>query len=110
MTVLPVDYGPLVRDLIRRAAVRRQPASGTFELTERCNLSCRMCYVCQPSADAVWRSRELPAAQWLALAQQAAENGMVFLLLTGGEIFLRPDFFELYTPLTRMGLMLSLFT
>jgi radical SAM protein with 4Fe4S-binding SPASM domain len=35
---------------------------------------------------------------------------MVFLLLTGGEVFLRPDFFEIYDPLTRMGLVLSLFT
>jgi len=36
--------------------------------------------------------------------------GMVFLLLTGGEVFLRPDFFEIYSPLTRMGLILTLFT
>ena len=48
--------------------------------------------------------------QWLELARQAVDNGMVFLLLTGGEVFLRPDFFEIYTPLTRMGLVLTLFT
>ena len=30
---LPTDYGPLVRELHRRAAVRRQPVNGTFELT-----------------------------------------------------------------------------
>jgi radical SAM protein with 4Fe4S-binding SPASM domain len=46
----------------------------------------------------------------LDLARQAIDSGMVFLLLTGGEVFLRPDFFELYTPLTRMGLILTLFT
>ncbi len=44
------------------------------------------------------------------LAREAVDNGMVFLLLTGGEVFLRPDFFEIYTPLTRLGLMLTLFT
>jgi radical SAM protein with 4Fe4S-binding SPASM domain len=35
---------------------------------------------------------------------------MIFLLLTGGEPLLRPDFFAIYEPLTRMGLVLTLFT
>lgn len=107
---LPTDYGPLVRELDRRAAAQRQPVNGTFELTERCNLVCRMCYVRHSAGDAVRRAKELSAAAWLELAHQAVDNGMVFLLLTGGEVFLRPDFFEIYTPLTRLGLLLTLFT
>jgi len=107
---LPTDYGPLVRELHRRAAERRQPINGTFELTERCDLACRMCYLSQAPGDAALRAKELSAAAWLKLARQAADNGMVFLLLTGGEVFLRPDFFEIYTPLTRLGLVLTLFT
>ena len=107
---LPTDYGPLVRELHRRAAAQRQPVNGTFELTERCNLACRMCYVCQSPHDAARRAKELSAVAWLELARQAVDNGMVFLLLTGGEVFLRPDFFQIYEPLTRMGLVLTLFT
>ncbi|MCX6842063.1 MAG: radical SAM protein [candidate division WOR-3 bacterium] len=107
---LPTDYGPLVRELHRRAAARGQPVNGSFELTERCNLTCRMCYIRQSPGDAARRAEELSAAAWLELARQAVDNGMVFLLLTGGEIFLRPDFFELYTPLTRLGLVLLLFS
>lgn len=110
MTTLPTDYGPLVRELHKRAAACRQPINGTFELTERCNLACRMCYVCQAPGDGAQHAKELTAAAWLELARQAVDNGMIFLLLTGGEMFLRPDFFELYTPLTRLGLMLTLFT
>jgi radical SAM protein with 4Fe4S-binding SPASM domain len=110
MTTLPTDYGPLVHELHRRAAERRQPVNGTFELTSRCNLACRMCYVCHPAGDSARRARELPASAWLSLARQAMDHGMVFLLLTGGEVFLRPDFFEIYQPLTRMGLILTLFT
>ncbi len=56
------------------------------------------------------QSKELIAAQWLKLARQAKDSGMVFLLLTGGEVFLRPDFFEIYQPLTRLGFILTLFT
>lgn len=107
---LPTDYGRLVDELHRRAAASRQPVNGTFELTERCNLACRMCYVCKTPSDVAQRSGELSAAAWLELARLAMDNGMVFLLLTGGEVFLRPDFFELYTPLTRLGLIITLFT
>ena len=110
MSTLPGTYGPLVRELHRRAAERRQPLNGTFELTERCNLSCRMCYVRRAPGDGALRQQELSPSQWLELARQAVDGGMVFLLLTGGEVFLRPDFFEIYTPLTRLGLVLTLFT
>jgi radical SAM protein with 4Fe4S-binding SPASM domain len=104
------EYGSLVRELLRRAALDRQPAHGAFELTSRCNLSCRMCYVRQAAGDLPKVAKELPASAWLELARQAVDNGMVFLLLTGGEILLRRDFFEIYEPLTRMGLVLALFT
>lgn len=107
---LPTDYVPLMAELCRRAATHHQPVSGTFELTERCNLTCRMCYVCQASGDIARRSNELSAATWVELARQAVDAGMVFLLLTGGEVFLRRDFFELYLPLTQMGIEITLFT
>lgn len=109
-SALPAEYGPLARELHRRAAKLRQPVNGTFELTERCNLACRMCYVRHPLGDAAQRARELSAAQWLELARQANEGGMAFLLLTGGEPFVRPDFFDIYSPLARMGIFLTLFT
>jgi radical SAM protein with 4Fe4S-binding SPASM domain len=106
----PPAYGPLVQQLHARAATQRQPVNGTFELTTRCNLFCRMCYNRHNCGDIATQSTELSASEWLELARQAKESGMVFLLLTGGEVFLRPDFFEIYEPLTRMGLMITLFS
>ena len=110
MTGTPPEYGALIREMLRRAALVRQPAHGAFELTGRCNLSCRMCYVRQAACDPARVAGELPASAWLEMARQAVDHGMVFLLLTGGEVFVRRDFFEIYEPLTRMGLVLSLFT
>ncbi len=110
MTETPPDYGSLMREMLRRAALDRQPAHGAFELTSRCNLSCRMCYVRHPAADRQQAARELPAYAWLELARQAVDNGLVFLLITGGEVLVRRDFFEIYEPLTRMGLVLALFS
>lgn len=103
----PTEYGALVKEMLRRAAIVRQPAHGTFELTSRCNLFCRMCYIRHAPGNP---TKELSASNWLDLARQAVANGMVFLLLTGGEVFLRRDFFEIYEPLTQMGLVLALFT
>jgi radical SAM protein with 4Fe4S-binding SPASM domain len=110
MTEMISAYGALVTEMLKRAAMDRQPAHGAFELTSRCNLSCRMCYVRHAAGDMTQLALELRASAWLELARQAVDNGMVFLLLTGGEVFLRRDFFEIYEPLTRMGLVLALFT
>ncbi len=81
------------------------PIGATFELTARCNFNCPMCYVHLNQADA---SQELTAQQWISLAQEARDQGMVFVLLTGGEPFIRKDFFEIYGALKRMGLLVSI--
>ena len=95
---------------LQLAAKKRQPAQGTFELTSRCNLFCPMCYIREPAGNKTIASKELSASSWLKLAREAVDHGMVFLLLTGGEVFLRRDFFEIYGPLTHMGLVISLYT
>lgn len=84
------------------------PIAGNFELTARCNFQCPMCYV-HLSREAVEASgKELTAAQWIDIARQAADRGMIFALLTGGEPFVRKDFFEIYEAMKAMGLMISI--
>ncbi len=92
------------------AAKRRVPLIGTLELTARCNLSCRMCYIRRDGADPSVSAGELGAEAWLDVARQALDAGTLFLLLTGGEPLIRPDFWEIYDPLSRMGFFLTLFT
>ena len=104
------EYSLLTDHVLNRAAEAGIPVSGAFELTSRCNLQCRMCYIRHEATDAAARAQELSAAEWLGLAQDATSAGMVFLLLTGGEVLLRPDFPDLYEPLTELGLNLTLFT
>lgn len=82
------------------------PVAGNFELTSRCNFNCKMCYV----HDNQNVHGELGAKEWLALGKEAADSGMVFLLLTGGEPFLREDFFEIYSGLKKLGLLISINT
>lgn len=84
------------------------PVSGTFELTPRCNFDCKMCYVHLTAEEQRKRGPELSCDQWLSLASDARDAGMVFLLLTGGEPLVRPDFPKLLSELKKMGLFVSI--
>lgn len=82
------------------------PLAGNFELTSRCNFNCKMCYV----HDNQNTQGELSAQEWIELGREAVGRGMVFLLLTGGEPFLREDFCDIYVGLKKLGLLLSINT
>jgi radical SAM protein with 4Fe4S-binding SPASM domain len=89
---------------------RRLPVHGTLETTFRCNLDCVHCYVNQPVADRAARERELTTARLLSLVDEIAEAGCLSLLLTGGEVLVRPDFPEVYLHALRRGLRVTVFT
>ena len=86
------------------------PIGGNFELTARCNFNCPMCYVHLSNDDIEAMGKELTARQWIDIAKAAKDRGMVFVLLTGGEPFVRKDFFEIYDAMKEMGLMISINT
>ena len=96
----------MVKYLHNKAICEGIPVSGTFELTQRCNFGCEMCYV----HDCSQKSDPLSADDWLNLAEQAKEAGTVFLLLTGGEPLLRDDFEYIYKSLAKMGFLISINT
>jgi len=84
------------------------PFSGGFELTPRCNLRCRMCYVRESGNDSL--RQELTAEQWIEIGKMLVDKGALSLYLTGGEPLLRDDFRELYEGLNRIGFRITLFT
>lgn len=97
------------RFLQRKATALRIPINATFELSPQCNFHCPMCYVHLSDAELKATGRRLLTAdEWLTIAREAREEGMLYLLLTGGEPFLRPDFREIYEQLAQMGLILSI--
>lgn len=84
------------------------PIAGNFELTARCNFNCPMCYVHMSEEQVKAAGRELTAQQWLQIAKEARDQGMIFALLTGGEPMVRKDFFEIYKGMKEMGLLISI--
>jgi MoaA/NifB/PqqE/SkfB family radical SAM enzyme len=63
-----------------------------------------MCYLKSPESDSSRIQKELSAREWIYLAQQARDAGMLEVLLTGGEVFLREDFQEIYEEISMLGL------
>ena len=102
---------PQLRKYIYQKAARdRTPVSGTFELTPRCNMNCRMCYIRMSEEEMNARGREYTADEWIRMGRVCAQRGMLFLLFTGGEPFLRKDFRKIYTELKKLGLLISINT
>ena len=84
------------------------PVSASFELTARCNFNCPMCYVHLTPEQVKERGRELTAQEWIQLAREARDRGLIFALLTGGEPLVRKDFFEIYKGMKELGLVISI--
>lgn len=107
MITTPVEAS-LTNYLYTRASRNGMPLSGTFELTPCCNMACKMCYVRKTKEEQEKIAPLRTAKEWLELGKTAREQGMLYLLLTGGEPFLRPDFQEILSGLHRMGLLISI--
>lgn len=96
--------------LAMRAAALHVPFAGTFELTPICNMNCKMCYIRIPSRQMEQEGRLLTVEEWIKIASEAKECGLLYLLLTGGEPFLYPGFAQLYSWLGENGIVVMLNT
>jgi radical SAM protein with 4Fe4S-binding SPASM domain len=93
-----------------RAQTTRVPVNGTIEVTNRCPLECKHCYNNLPMSDFVARARELTLEDYKRLLDELADLGCLWLLFTGGEIFARRDFLDIYAHAKRKGFLITLFT
>lgn len=105
-----ISYADFSLELHHRVINERVPASGTIEVTHRCPLTCSHCYNNLPMSDREARRRELSFEEHCRLVDEIVEAGCFWLLYTGGEIFARKDFLDIYTYAKRRGLIITLFT
>jgi radical SAM protein with 4Fe4S-binding SPASM domain len=97
-------------ELHERVVAQRVPISGSIELTRRCNLSCVHCYNNIPLNDENGRRNELTYEEHCRLLEEMAEEGCLWLLYTGGEVFVRKDFLDIYSYAKKAGFLITLFT
>ena len=105
-----LDYGQWSLDVHRQLGGKRLPVSATIEVTQRCNNQCVHCYNNRPAGDGLARANELNTSEHFRILDEYAAAGGLWLLYTGGEVFLRPDFLEIYTHAKQLGLLVSIFT
>lgn len=67
------------------------PMHVTVELTDKCNLACKHCYL-----DASVKNKNfITIEQFRSLVNKFKERGVMNIELTGGELFLNPDSYEI---------------
>jgi radical SAM protein with 4Fe4S-binding SPASM domain len=66
-----------------------RPISAMLELADRCNEVCVHCYQVQG------QKGELATDDWRKILDELADLGVLFLVLSGGEVTLRKDFLDL---------------
>ena len=102
-------YNEYTRYLYDKARQNRIPVIGQFELSPRCNLDCKMCYV-HLDASRLSGCSILSVETWKDLMRQAWEAGMMQATLTGGECLMYPGFEELFLFLHSLGCEVTVLT
>ncbi len=95
---------PLLQGVMDRAANCLVPIQVSLEVTHRCNLACKHCYVDVPAGD------ELSFSEIKNILDQLAEAGTMYLMLTGGEPLIRRDFFDIAFYARERGFITILLT
>ncbi|HEY4052243.1 MAG TPA: radical SAM protein [Terriglobales bacterium] len=110
MTMNAVSYGEFSLGLHQHFGDKRAPVDVSIEMTRRCPLDCQHCYNNLPMGDLAAKNRELSKQEYEAILDELADMGVIWLLFTGGEIFARKDFLEIYTYAKQKGFLITLFT
>ena len=94
----------LLREMSEKAQKLNIPLSVQLDLTYRCNERCVHCYLDHDDHG------EMTTTEIKHLLDELAEAGVFILTLSGGEIFLRKDFFDLLEHARRLMFCVKLKT
>src|SRR5271170_4635333 len=105
-----VEYSEFSGVLHERFPNKRVPMDVSIEVTRRCPLDCLHCYNNLPMGDQAARKQEMSLAEHCALLDELVATGCMWILYSGGEIFARRDFLQIYTEAKKRGFLVTLFT
>ena len=101
---LQISATPLMDRVISRTVRKHRPLSVHFDLTYRCNERCVHCYLDHDDHG------EMTTSECIAVLEDIARAGTLFLTFSDGEIFLRTDLFEILAAARRLHFDISLKT
>jgi radical SAM protein with 4Fe4S-binding SPASM domain len=100
-----ITYARFSEQLHNKIIAERIPIDGSFELTFRCNLKCAHCYAVYDP-----KKKDMTYKEICHILDEITDAGCLWLLITGGEPFVRNDFLDIYTYAKKKGLIITLFT
>jgi len=103
-------YTSFSSSIHKRFLGKRAPVEVSIEVTRRCPLDCLHCYNNLPMNDARAREQELTFDEHVRLLDELVAAGCLWVTYTGGEIFARRDFLQIYTEAKKRGFLVTLFT
>lgn len=110
MEPLQIETNTIEKAMLCRASAAQRPITGTLELLPICNMNCDMCYIRLSRTEMEKKGRMRTADEWISMGEEMERAGVLFLLLTGGEPLLFPDFRRLYLSLKERGMILTVNT
>lgn len=110
MEPMQIETNTIERAMLCRASAAQRPITGTLELLPICNMNCDMCYIRLSRTEMEKKGRMRTADEWISMGEEMERAGVLFLLLTGGEPLLFPDFRRLYLSLRERGIILTVNT
>jgi len=96
--------------IMARVEERKIPFWAHLDLTYRCNQQCLHCYCQDLAGDFSSNQEELTLGEVCRLLDQLADMGSLHLTLSGGEVFLRRDFFDIAAHAKKRHFALKIFT
>lgn len=98
-----------LKNLIKRIVEKSNlflPYSVMFEITQRCNLNCKFCYL----GNLKNTESDMPIEKVFNLIDQLEEVGCMEVILLGGEPLIRRDFPEIYKYIKKKGMLVTIWT
>ncbi len=100
------DPVPFSDPVVPPDGLRSRPKEVDISLTGKCNLECSYCFY----ADEMNALSDLSTEQWKSCFRELGELAVQRLTLSGGEIFARPDLFELIDSIVKNRMRYSILT
>lgn len=106
---MQLESTDLFKDIERVQRSKGLPTISLIEITNRCNVNCRHCYIVEGRIEKSLR-KELEPAEMESLLEQMKELGVFIVTFSGGEFFMHPNAMDYLRMASDKGFAIRVFS